>query len=107
MNIVNDRQLARIFRALSHRTRLKLLRLLAGGEQCVCRLFQTLDLPQPKVSQHLAYLRKVGLVKARKEGLWQHYSLDINLIKRLSLNKSIGLNIKAGKKSKPCRLRGE
>jgi ArsR family transcriptional regulator len=64
-----------MFRAFSDRTRLRLLNLLRGGETCVCDLVDVLGLPQPKVSRHLAYLRKSGLVVARKEGLWMHYKL--------------------------------
>lgn len=64
-----------MFRALSDRTRLRLLNLLRGGETCVCDLVDVLGVPQPKVSRHLAYLRRAGLVVARKEGLWMHYAL--------------------------------
>ncbi len=65
----------RIFRALSDRTRLRILNLLQAGELCVCHLVAVLDAPQPTVSRHLAYLRKAALVTARKEGLWMHYRL--------------------------------
>jgi len=64
-----------IFRALSDRTRLRILNLLQSGEVCVCHIVAVLGSPQPTVSRHLAYLRKVGLVVARKEGLWMHYRL--------------------------------
>jgi ArsR family transcriptional regulator len=64
-----------IFRALSDRTRLRILNLLGDGELCVCHLVAVLDVPQPTASRHLAYLRKAGLVVARKEGLWMHYRL--------------------------------
>lgn len=64
-----------IFRALSDRTRLRILNLLRGGELCVCDLVAVLDVPQPTASRHLAYLRKAGLVLARKEGLWHYYRL--------------------------------
>lgn len=64
-----------MFRAFSDRTRLRILNLLRGGETCVCDLVRVLGAPQPKVSRHLAYLRRAGLVRARKQGLWQHYSL--------------------------------
>jgi ArsR family transcriptional regulator len=64
-----------MFRAFSDRTRLRILNLLRGGETCVCDLVDVIGAPQPKVSRHLAYLRRAGLVVARKEGLWQHYSL--------------------------------
>lgn len=67
----------RMFRAFSDRTRLRLLHLLraAGGEVCVCDLVRVLGVPQPKVSRHLAYLRRAKLVTARREGLWMHYRL--------------------------------
>jgi ArsR family transcriptional regulator len=64
-----------MFRAFSDRTRLRILNLLAGGELCVCDLVRVIGAPQPKVSRHLAYLRKAGLVTARKEGLWTYYEL--------------------------------
>jgi ArsR family transcriptional regulator len=64
-----------MFRAFSDRTRLRILHMLAGGELCVCDLVEVLAAPQPKVSRHLAYLRKAGLVTARKDGLWSYYAL--------------------------------
>jgi ArsR family transcriptional regulator len=64
-----------VFRALADRTRLRILALLAGGEVCVCEIHESLGLPQPTVSRHLAYLRSAGLVTGRKEGLWVHYNL--------------------------------
>src|SRR4051812_35263204 len=65
----------RLFRAFSDRTRLRILNLLRGGELCVCDIVRVLHLPQPKISRHLAYLRRARLVLARKEGLWMHYRL--------------------------------
>ncbi len=64
-----------VFRALSDRTRLRILNLLRDGEVCVCDLVAVLGVPQPTASRHLSYLRKAGLVVARKEGLWCHYRL--------------------------------
>ncbi|MGN6368391.1 MAG: ArsR/SmtB family transcription factor [Phycisphaerae bacterium] len=64
-----------LFRAFSDRTRLRILHLLVGGELCVCEIVEVLGLSQPKVSRHLAYLRRAGLVMARREGLWMHYRL--------------------------------
>ena len=64
-----------MFRAFSDRTRLRILHLLRGGELCVCDIVQVLEVPQPKASRHLAYLRKAGLVVARKDGLWSYYAL--------------------------------
>ena len=65
----------RMFRAFSDRTRLRILHLLLGGELCVCDLVRVLEISQPKISRHLAYLRRSGLVEARKDGLWMHYQL--------------------------------
>ena len=65
----------RIFRAFSDATRLRILSLLKLGEHCVGDLVSILGVPQPKVSRHLAYLRKAGLVEARGQGLWNFYRL--------------------------------
>ena len=64
-----------LFRALADATRLRILGLLLTGEVCVCDIHESLKIPQPKASRHLAYLRKAGLVDARREGLWMHYRL--------------------------------
>jgi ArsR family transcriptional regulator len=67
--------LANLFAALADRTRLRLLNLIAGREVCVCYLVEVLREGQPKISRHLAYLRNAGVVAARREGKWMHYSL--------------------------------
>lgn len=64
-----------VFRAFADSTRLRILHLLVHDEICVGDLVTILDLPQPTVSRHLAYLRKACLVDVRKDGLWSHYSL--------------------------------
>jgi ArsR family transcriptional regulator len=69
--------LEQLFRALADDTRLRILGLLAAGEVCVCNIHGALDLPQPTVSRHLAYLRRSGLAAARRDGLWMHYSLQM------------------------------
>ena len=63
----------KLFRALADRTRLRLLNLLGDDEVCVCFLVEILGESQPKISRHLAYLRRVGAVAARREGKWMHY----------------------------------
>lgn len=64
-----------LFRAFADPTRLRLLNLLSERELCVCILCDVLDETQPKVSRHLAYLRRAGLVDVRREGKWKHYAL--------------------------------
>jgi ArsR family transcriptional regulator len=65
--------LDQVFKALADPTRIRILGLLTAGEICVCHIHESLHLPQPLVSRHLAYLRRAGLVETRKEGLWVHY----------------------------------
>jgi ArsR family transcriptional regulator len=67
--------LEQVFKALADGTRLRILALLADGEVCVCDIQAALGVPQPKTSRHLAYLRRMGLVVDRKEGLWVYYRL--------------------------------
>jgi ArsR family transcriptional regulator, arsenate/arsenite/antimonite-responsive transcriptional repressor len=67
--------LEKILKALADRTRLRIIGLLVAGEVCVCHIHESLGITQPKASRHLAYLRRVGLVAARKDGLWVHYRL--------------------------------
>ena len=68
-----SQSLERLFEALSDRTRLRLLNLLAQGEICVCYFTEILGAPQPTISRHLAYLRRAGLVETRRDGKWIHY----------------------------------
>jgi ArsR family transcriptional regulator len=64
-----------LFRALADRTRLRLLNLIADKEICVCYFVEILKISQPKISRHLAYLRRAGIVAARRQGRWMHYRL--------------------------------
>ena len=65
-----------LFAALADPTRLRLLNLIAGREVCVCYLVEILRQSQPKISRHLAYLRKAGVVAARRDGKWMHYRVE-------------------------------
>jgi ArsR family transcriptional regulator len=69
--------LALLFAALSDRTRLRLLNLMDGREVCVCYFVEILGQSQPKISRHLAYLRRAGVVAARREGKWMHYKIVV------------------------------
>jgi ArsR family transcriptional regulator len=71
----SDAQMELLFKALADRTRLRLLNLMAAGEVCVCFFVEVLGTNQPKISRHLAYLRRAGVVAARREGKWMHYSI--------------------------------
>ena len=71
----NTLDLAAYLQALGNELRLRIVNLLAQGELCVCHLVDVLEMPQPKISQHLATLRAAGVVEARREGKWMHYRL--------------------------------
>ncbi len=63
------------FQALGDKTRLRLLNLMGDQEICVCFFVEILGQPQPKISRHLAYLRRAGIVEARRDGKWMHYRI--------------------------------
>jgi ArsR family transcriptional regulator, arsenate/arsenite/antimonite-responsive transcriptional repressor len=69
--------LALLFAALADRIRLRLLNLMDGQEVCVCYFVEILGQSQPKISRHLAYLRRAGIVAARREGKWMHYRIVV------------------------------
>lgn len=65
------------FQALGDKTRLRLLNLMRDQEICVCYFVEVLRVSQPKISRHLAYLRRAGIVVARREGKWMHYRIAL------------------------------
>jgi ArsR family transcriptional regulator len=64
-----------LFKALADGTRLRLISLMGEDEVCVCFFVEVLKTNQPKISRHLAYLRRAGVVSARREGKWMHYRI--------------------------------
>jgi ArsR family transcriptional regulator, arsenate/arsenite/antimonite-responsive transcriptional repressor len=68
--------LVTLFAALADPTRLRLLNLMDGREVCVCYFVEILKQGQPKISRHLAYLRRAGVVEARRDGKWMHYRIE-------------------------------
>jgi len=66
---------ALLFKALADQTRLRLINLIGDDEVCVCFFVEVLKTNQPKISRHLAYLKRAGVVAARREGKWMHYRL--------------------------------
>ena len=77
-------QVARWFHALSDETRLRVVRMLAGGEHCVCDLQSSLDAAQSRLSFHLKTLKDAGLVTVRREGRWNYYALDPDALDAMS-----------------------
>jgi ArsR family transcriptional regulator len=71
----NNYDIEFLFKALADRTRLRLISLIGDTEVCVCFFVVILKISQPKISRHLAYLRRARIVSARREGKWMHYRL--------------------------------
>jgi ArsR family transcriptional regulator len=67
--------IAFLFKALADHTRLRLINLIGDDEVCVCFFVEVLKINQPKISRHLAYLRRAGVVESRRDGKWIHYRL--------------------------------
>ena len=78
--------LIQIYQCLCDETRLRILNVLRAGELCVCHFQEILGEPQVKISKHLAYLRKNGLVESRKEANWVVYCLPEKPSRELSAN---------------------
>lgn len=81
-------ELVASFHALSDPLRLRVIELLRSQELCVCELCEQLGTSQSKLSFHLKTLKEAGLVRARQEGRWIYYSL--NLSQFLALEKYLG-----------------
>lgn len=76
MKLESEFDLELFFAAMADRTRLRLLNLMRDGEVCVCFFAETLDANNPKISRHLSYLKRAGLVAGRRDGKWMHYRIS-------------------------------
>jgi len=66
----------KVFKAVADVTRLKILKLLSGGELCICEIMLALKRPQSSISHNLSILEDAGLIKERKEGKWCRYRIS-------------------------------
>jgi len=73
---MNEIDVALLCKALGDPNRLKIVQMLSDGEKCGCKLLEAFDITQPTLSHHMRILCECGLVEARKEGKWSHYSLN-------------------------------
>lgn len=67
---------AKVFKAFCDENRLMILELLQSGEKCACKLLDDLHIGQSTLSHHMRILCDSGIVQARKEGKWTHYSIS-------------------------------
>ena len=84
MNLEYEKN-AKIMKALCDPSRLRIINLLSCGEKCACKILESFDFTQPTLSHHMKVLSDCGLVNVRKEGLWNHYSLNKTNCNKLSL----------------------
>jgi DNA-binding transcriptional ArsR family regulator len=70
------RDYERVMKSVADPTRVRILKLLEGGEMCVCQVIAVMEFNQSTISKHLFLLKAAGLVRERREGKWVHYSLD-------------------------------
>ena len=73
---MDERKTAAVFKALCDENRIRILKLLTGGEKCACKLLDELSVTQPTLSHHMKILCDSGIVSGRKEGKWTHYSIS-------------------------------
>ena len=73
-----------VLKALSDETRIEIVDMLTGGELCACMILEKFSITQPTLSYHMKVLVSSGLVNARRDGAWMHYSLNEALSKELS-----------------------
>ena len=72
----NEKDTALVFKAFCDENRIKILNILSSGEKCACRLLEALSVTQPTLSHHMKILCDSGIVTARKDGKWMHYSIS-------------------------------
>jgi len=75
-NEVSLEELAEVAAALGEPKRLQALGMLVHGELCLCDLTDGMGLSASTVSNHMAILKRAGLVESRKEGRWIHFRLS-------------------------------
>lgn len=73
---LDERKMAVVFKAFCDENRIRILKLLATGEKCACKLLEEIHITQPTMSHHMKILCDSGIVVGRKEGKWMHYSIS-------------------------------
>lgn len=80
---MEEQKIAVIFRALGDENRIRILKMLCGGEKCACKLLEALNIRQPTLSHHMKILCDAGIVTGRKEGKWIHYSICCDGVRQI------------------------
>ncbi len=72
---MTEQEIAKICKALGDENRVKIIRMLTGGELCACKILDVLSITQPTLSHHMKILSEAGLVNVRKDGKWSYYAI--------------------------------
>lgn len=80
--LIDEKETAVIFKAFCDENRIKIIKMLGTGEKCACKLLDELQVTQPTLSHHMKILCDSGIVDARKEGKWTHYSISKNGVEK-------------------------
>lgn len=80
--IFDEKKIAIVFKAFCDENRIRILKLLATGEKCACKLLEELNITQPTLSHHMKILCDSGVVVGRKEGKWTHYSISADGVEK-------------------------
>ena len=81
---METRDMILICKALSDTNRLEIVQMLSDGEKCGCKILDKFNITQPTLSHHMKILVDCELVNDRKEGKWNHYSLNKKVIREAS-----------------------
>lgn len=79
---MDEKEIAKIFKAFCDENRIKIIKLLRSGEKCACKLLEEVNVTQPTLSHHMKILCDSGIVVGRKEGKWTHYSISEKGVER-------------------------
>ncbi|MFA6866358.1 MAG: metalloregulator ArsR/SmtB family transcription factor [Clostridia bacterium] len=83
---MEKKDIAICFKALSDETRLNIVEMLKGGSMCACKILEQFNITQPTLSYHMKSLVASGLVSVIKVGVWNHYTINKEMLKELSEN---------------------
>lgn len=100
---LDEKRMPVIFKALCDENRIRILKLLLTGEKCACVLLNDLQITQPTLSHHMKTLCDSGLVAARREGKWTHYSISPEGVREAAAYVQALAGAPAAGGSSPCR----
>ena len=99
---MDERKTALIFKAFCDENRIRILKLLRGGEKCACKLLEEMSISQPTLSHHMKILCDSGIVVGRKEGKWMHYSISPHGVRVAQELLTALTTVVPGEENRPC-----